>query len=535
VGGVRARNCRPSTGYELSDSGDSDLNDDPTMPEVPVVSSLSPSGRTPSRRIRPWPWVALQAFVLIAVGPSASIAGSHADTARKLTTHPVVGTGFLAASLNVIFVQRNDGHDQSSKSARSGAPPGLASDRTLVRTFDAKVTESIGSLSQIDAATITEARAIGSTDLRGEARDLATTQGAAQQVEAGGPGSSTCGNAEDVVGDAQGVAGEAEDVEWDGEVVVVDINGARGIRQETRVLQQEFASLRADEAKQPRSTRASAPTEKDVNTAVANANSAIAFAISMTNGDVHRANVDLSAAYQDAADAFRAGSCGAPPAAPAPEPPFSASSAVDYNPRFAGWRTESPLSIDEASAEFTVPTVSSGGLSDWVGLGGGADVFQAGAVSSPTYGINCWWENYPYNDQVAIPRLRCAPGDLIFADVAQSYYGPTESRVIVIDETTGQSTGWMRVYTPDLAPAPSAYVMVEGNTSLGLPPSTFEGIGFEAATATFGGYNGAGGVPVTFGQLNSDGWIADSNSLASLIPGVTLRTSWPDDDLSVLP
>ncbi len=211
-------------------------------------------------------------------------------------------------------------------------------------------------------------------------------------------------------------------------------------------------------------------------------------------------------------------------------------SAADYNAQFAGYQTTNGLFPDEVSAEWVAPSVSSNGtgLSAWVGLDGAAGVFQVGTTIGPFYGTDCWWEDYPYNDQQPIAGLRCAPGDLIFADVAQGYYGPTQSRVIVVDETTGQSSGWMNVYTPYLNHSPVAEALVEWNTSLGPVPCSFTAVSFSSLTATAGGYVGSGGREMPFSGLAYFGLLGMTNSLTS-IWGVSLSQNWTADVETVDP
>jgi hypothetical protein len=183
------------------------------------------------------------------------------------------------------------------------------------------------------------------------------------------------------------------------------------------------------------------------------------------------------------------------------------------------------------------PIASPGGagLSVWVGLDGAAGVLQVGTTTGPVYGTNCWWEDYPSNDQQAIPGLQCAPGDLIFADVAQGYFGPTQSRVIVVDETTGQYSGWMSVYTPDLNYSPVAEALVEWNTSLGPVPSSFSAVSFSSPTAFTSGYAGSGGLRMPFNGLAYFGLLGMTNSLASVDPCVSLSQNWADDIETVNP
>jgi hypothetical protein len=199
-------------------------------------------------------------------------------------------------------------------------------------------------------------------------------------------------------------------------------------------------------------------------------------------------------------------------------------SAAGYDARFAGYETPNGLFPDEVSAAWVVPSVSpdGAGLSTWVGLGGSDAVIQAGATVGPVYGTNCWWEDYPYSDQQAIPDLSCAPGDLILVDVAQGYYGPTQSRVIVVDATTGQSSGWLSVYTPDLSASPVAETMVEWNSSLGPAPASFTTVSFFWTTATVAGYVGSGGQLLSFSLLTDNGLVGETNNLTSMVPGVSV-------------
>ena len=207
-----------------------------------------------------------------------------------------------------------------------------------------------------------------------------------------------------------------------------------------------------------------------------------------------------------------------------------------FNATFAGWETATNLYPDEVSAEFPVPVVtpSGSGLVDWIGLGGGSSVLQAGAGSLGG-GVNgCWWEDYPYNNQVLLTSLRCAPGDEIFVDVSQSFYGETQSRVVVEDLTTSQSTGWLDEYTPDLAANPSAEFLAEANTSLGAPPTSFDGIGFAYPEVVNDGYYGYGGNANALNVYDFFGWVSETNSLQSVIPGVWLSTYWPGNDIEVV-
>lgn len=108
---------------------------------------------------------------------------------------------------------------------------------------------------------------------------------------------------------------------------VVDAGAATsditGVRNDIAGLQHDFPTVQADQSNLPDYVPANTPIQKDVTNAIANANAAIASAISTINGYINQANQYVLTAFQYAADAFQAGSCGIPPAAPAPEPPNS--------------------------------------------------------------------------------------------------------------------------------------------------------------------------------------------------------------------
>jgi hypothetical protein len=210
-------------------------------------------------------------------------------------------------------------------------------------------------------------------------------------------------------------------------------------------------------------------------------------------------------------------------------PVVRSAEAAPLNATFAGWSTASGLFPDEASAEFTVPLTSpsGNGLLAWVGLGSGDDVFQAGAGVDASAGVDgCFWADYPATNSVPIAGLRCTPGDEVFVDIAQAYYSPTQSRVIVVDLTTGQSTGWMSVYTPDLAWNTEGQVMVESNTSLGPPPASFDPVTFAFPSFVRNGFVGTGGQVLPLNGLAFLGLVSEPTSLAGVVPGVSLAEDW---------
>lgn len=209
--------------------------------------------------------------------------------------------------------------------------------------------------------------------------------------------------------------------------------------------------------------------------------------------------------------------------------------ASGYNPSFAGWNTATGLFVDEASAEMTVPVVPSGsGLIDWIGIGGAGVVFQAGAGTLPSGATGCWWEDYPYNDQVPITGLTCAPGDLVFVDVAQAYFGPTQSRVIMEDMTTGQVV-WMSVHTPDLAWNTQGELQVEANGSLGPAPSTFQPITFSFPTFMTDGYLGSGGDVLPLPLFAFFGVASAENTLWQVVPGASITEDWTHNTVTISP
>jgi hypothetical protein len=210
-------------------------------------------------------------------------------------------------------------------------------------------------------------------------------------------------------------------------------------------------------------------------------------------------------------------------------PSTRSAGAAPFNATFAGWSTASGLFPDEASAEFTVPLTSpiGTGLLAWVGLGSGDEVFQAGAGVDASAGVDgCFWADYPATNSVPIVGLRCAPGDQVFVDIAQAYYSPTRSRVIVVDLTTGQSTGWMSVYTPDLAWNTEGQVMVESNASLGPSPVSFDPVTFAFPSFVRDGYVGTGGQVLPLSGLAFLGLVSEPASLAGTVPGVSFAEDW---------
>lgn len=103
----------------------------------------------------------------------------------------------------------------------------------------------------------------------------------------------------------------------DAGAVTADFSSVRhGISQ----LQKDFATLQSDESDLPGYLPPQAPSQANVNMAIAAANAATASATSITNGYINQANADVTTAYQYAAQVYTAGNCGAAPSAPSSQP-----------------------------------------------------------------------------------------------------------------------------------------------------------------------------------------------------------------------
>jgi hypothetical protein len=154
------------------------------------------------------------------------------------------------------------------------------------------------------------------SDQQTEAKDLATTAAQEQQVSREAPTASfgqVCGDAAAVSGDASAVSGDSSAVSGYVSSVLADIatvNGGVGR------LNADFAQFQADQAKVPGYATATPPNPEAVSQAAAFANKAVATATASTNGDIDRANADMTTAYGYAASAYQAGNCGSAPSAP---------------------------------------------------------------------------------------------------------------------------------------------------------------------------------------------------------------------------
>lgn len=187
------------------------------------------------------------------------------------------------------------------------------------------VAGEIAYLSQDDTGIPSDVAAV-TADVNEEAKDLAAAQTAAQQVaseanQSDSTQGTVCGDASAVAGDASGVAGDASGVEG----AATGVEGDIGTINETVAgLKSDFSAFQADEADAAGYVPAGAPTQSAVDAALAAAQSAINTAVTTTNGDIAKANSDVTAAFTAASQAARAGNCGPAEATPTPEPPITA-------------------------------------------------------------------------------------------------------------------------------------------------------------------------------------------------------------------
>src|ERR1039458_4747153 len=124
---------------------------------------------------------------------------------------------------------------------------------------------------------------------------------------------------------------------------------------------------------------------------------------------------------------------------------FSWPSSAGYNPEFpAALWAEGPFT--EIYSTFTVPvlpTPAASALAVWIGIGGAAQLIQAGAITTVSEGIEqgfCYWQNPPDSAfiQEVMSGVACTPGDVISVDIAVDQNGPNESQITIVDWTTWQ-------------------------------------------------------------------------------------------------
>jgi hypothetical protein len=132
------------------------------------------------------------------------------------------------------------------------------------------------------------------------------TKGEEQTVlgEASPGNDQVCYDARTVAYDAGSVEYDAGSVNYDANSVEDDLGSLRGGFEQ---VQQDFATLRADQAKAPSFLPPGLPNQAAVNTAISSANGAISSAISTTNGYIAQVNGYVGTAYEYAAQAFQAG------------------------------------------------------------------------------------------------------------------------------------------------------------------------------------------------------------------------------------
>ncbi len=166
-------------------------------------------------------------------------------------------------------------------------------------------------------------KSVGSVQnaLQQEAQALTTTQTAEQKVLAEAPNgnqSQTCYDATSGVGyDAEsGVGYEASS--GVGYEVTSLLSSIQSLRNNVQALQPDFSQLLSDESTLPNYLPQNAPSQSEINQAVATTDKAIASAIATTNGYIGQANTDVTTAFQYVAQAYQAGNCGSPPSTPSP-------------------------------------------------------------------------------------------------------------------------------------------------------------------------------------------------------------------------
>ena len=183
-------------------------------------------------------------------------------------------------------------------------------------TVAADIGSSGGSsgLVQDQASLASDVQAIPA-DLQTEGTDVATTQSDEQKVIAEAQQHPN-GNFGSVCLDANGVSLDAGGVSLDAGGVKRAI---ATVRSDIQSLTSDFAAFQSIKSGLPTYQSPGAPTQHDVSKAIASANSAIASALSTTNGYIDQANADVTTAYGYAAGAYQAGNCSAPPSAPSPQ------------------------------------------------------------------------------------------------------------------------------------------------------------------------------------------------------------------------
>jgi len=239
----------------------------------------------------------------------------------------VVFTSSSAASYNHAVAQLNNTVTAANKTAEE--QDAIAHVEHQIAKAAATVSSDISSngfftsgLVQEESNLANDVEAIPAA-LQTESNDLATTYAEEQKVATkaqqypNGDYGAVCADARGVEADARGVEADARGVEADANSVESNISSVRG---GISRLNSDFVTFQSDEAKLPGYQPRGAPTQQQVSSAINDANSAIASAISTTNGYIDRANAEVTTAYGYAAKAYQVGKCGTSPNPPSPQP-----------------------------------------------------------------------------------------------------------------------------------------------------------------------------------------------------------------------
>jgi hypothetical protein len=208
---------------------------------------------------------------------------------------------------------------------------------------------------------------------------------------------------------------------------------------------------------------------------------------------------------------------------------FSWPSSAGYNPEFpAALWAEGPFT--EIYSTFTVPvlpTPAASALAVWIGIGGAAQLIQAGAITTVSEGIEqgfCYWQNPPDSAfiQEVMSGVACNPGDVIYVDIAVDQNGPNESQITIVDWTTWQIVH-LEAYTPDHVDDLIGYTQVESTPAIGNAPASFAPITFSGTELFTGGYWYNGGRSWSLWDFAWCGYDFPFNTLTpNVIPGTTV-------------
>jgi hypothetical protein len=161
--------------------------------------------------------------------------------------------------------------------------------------------------------------------IQGANQLLATVESQVQKVEADiknpDDAGAVCGDAAGAAGDASGVGDDTGGLAGDATGVQADVTAVRATIASLTTVVDTY------QADGPNAPGYSPPTTLDVATAteaLTTANSDVMSAVTTTNQALAQANTDTDTAFGDVAQAYQAaGTCGAPPATPAPVKPIT--------------------------------------------------------------------------------------------------------------------------------------------------------------------------------------------------------------------